>query len=58
MKFTGRGGLVSDERFAISHLRVGQEYTVEFVEVGNWSSVVILKEMPEKSFNTVMFEDC
>lgn len=58
VKFTGRGGLVSDKLFAISHLRVGQEYTVEFVEVGNWSSVVILKEIPEKSFNTVMFEDC
>lgn len=58
VKFTGEGGLVSDKLFAISHLRVGQEYTVESVNVGNWSSAVILKEIPGKSFNTVMFEDC
>ena len=58
MKFTGRGGLVSDKLLAISHLHVGQEYTVELVKVYNWSSVVVLKEIPGKSFNTVMFEDC
>lgn len=58
VKFTGRGGLASDRLFASTYLRIGQEYTVESVNAGNWSSAVILKEIPGKSFNTVMFEDC
>lgn len=58
VKFTGHGGLASDKLFASTYLCVGQEYTVESVNVGNWSSAVILKEIPGKSFNTVMFEDC
>ena len=58
VKFTGQGGLGSDRLFARTYLCVGQEYTVELVDVGNWSSVVILKEIPGKRFNTVMFEDC
>ena len=58
VKFTGQGGFGSDRLFASTYLCVGQEYTVESVNVSNWSSAVILKEIPGKSFNTVMFEDC
>lgn len=50
-------GYLSDREFAIKHLVHGQMYTVEFVDIGNSSSVVYLVEKPGLSFNTVLFSD-
>jgi len=36
-------------------LKEGESYTVESVEIGGWTSYVKLNEVPERSFNTVMF---
>jgi hypothetical protein len=36
---------------------VGQEYTIESVDVGDSSSSLKLVEFPNKSFNTVFFEN-
>lgn len=37
------------------NLVVGQEYTVDYIEVDNSHSYVYLKEFPNQSFNTVNF---
>lgn len=35
----------------------GQILTVKNIEVGSWSSSVEFEELPNKRFNTVMFEN-
>jgi hypothetical protein len=57
VRFTGYGGYDSQQEAARKVLEVGGIYTVERVEVGDWSSSVWLKEHPARSFNTVMFEN-
>lgn len=40
---------------AHEHLTVGNEYTVEKVDVHSWHTKVFLKEIPGKAFNSVQF---
>lgn len=54
--FTGRNGSDFDKKFAADHgLKEGALLTVSNIEVGSWSSSVYFQEMPEKSWNSVMF---
>jgi hypothetical protein len=50
-------GYAGDQEWAKKHLFPGQIYTVDHTEVYNWSSDVILKEVPGVKFNTVLFEE-
>lgn len=36
---------------------IGKIYTIDWTEVGNWSTDIYLKEFPNKAFNSVFFED-
>ena len=36
---------------------LNKEYTINFTNVGSWSTAVYLKEFPGESFNSVNFED-
>jgi hypothetical protein len=38
-------------------LKIGVPYTVNYTNVGDWSTVVHLVEFPGESFNSVNFED-
>lgn len=50
-------GYEYDQEKAQKHLEVGQEYTVSYTEVSGYSTAVHLKEVPDISFNSVMFSD-
>lgn len=54
--FLGEGGTEYDRNDARNWLKVGWEYTVERVNIGNFRSSVALEGIPG-SFNTVMFSD-
>ena len=47
--------MVSSENHYL--LEVGKEYTVSNVEVHLWYTLVSLKEFPDKTFNSVVFEE-
>ena len=49
-------GYPLDQQTADKHLVVGQTYTVDSVEVGNWHTDVWLREVPGVAFNSVMFD--
>lgn len=53
--FTGENGSDWDKEHAFKHLEVGKEYTVKSIEVGGWSSLLELEEVPGVRFNTVHF---
>lgn len=55
--YLGTGGYDSDLIHANKYLKVGEIYTVEWVDVGDWSSDVYLEEVPGQDFNTVHFEN-
>ena len=57
IKFLGKNGTDSDLEDAFSVLTKGSEYTVEHISVDRCYSEVLLKEVPDKRFNTVMFEN-
>jgi hypothetical protein len=46
-----------DEEKARHFLKVGQVYTVERMDVHDWSSSVVLQEFPNIEFNSVHFID-
>ena len=46
-----------DTQRALKHLVVGDEYTVERLDVAEWSSEVFFKEVPGVGFNTVHFQN-
>lgn len=48
-------GWSNDQNRAFEHLVVGKEYTIKDVVVGDWSSLVVLKEVPGVRFNSVHF---
>lgn len=50
-------GYTQDSIRAKYHLEVGKVYTVECTEVTNWHTDVWLVEIPNKSFNSIYFED-
>lgn len=56
VKFTGENGSNYDQIQALKVLNVGQEYTVDKVEIGNWYSYVRLQGVNGR-FNTAMFDD-
>ncbi len=59
VKFTGKGGYVSDRELGNKHLDTETIYTVSRIVINGWSSEVYLElEGLEKiGFNTVMFEN-
>lgn len=57
VRFTGHGGYDSEQARARELLTIGATYTIERTEVGGWRTDVYLKELPGKSFNSVMFEE-
>jgi len=50
-------GYPFDEEKARHFLRVGQTYTIEYMDVQDWSSTIILQEIPGVEFNSVHFID-
>lgn len=38
-------------------LKIGKKYTVEYVEVHSWHTIVFLKEFPNVEFNSVLFNE-
>jgi len=57
VRYIGEGGWDADKVHANKYLTVGEIYTVDIIDIGNWSSDVYLIEFPEIDFNTVMFEE-
>lgn len=57
VRYIAEGGWDSDVPEANKYLEKGEIYTVDYIDVGGWCSDVYLKEVPQKAFNTVMFED-
>lgn len=55
-KFTKPGnGYPHDQKVAAKHLTEGESYTVDKVEVHSWHTKIWLKEVPDVSFNSVLF---
>lgn len=50
-------GYEHDTERATNHLTVGDQYTVEHLEVAKWSSEVFFKEVPGVGFNTIHFQN-
>lgn len=50
-------GLFIHQEMAAKHLTVGETYTVDYTDVGGWSTDVYLKEVDGVRFNSVLFED-
>lgn len=55
--FIGENGYDHDKASAKEILKVGQEYTVQSIDVRSCISYVILEEFQNKTFNTVMFDE-
>lgn len=60
--FDAKGGWEHDVKDALNYLKVGQAYTIKFIEVGDWESRVFLEEVKrigyrgiDVGFNTMMF---
>lgn len=54
---TANSGTEEDAQLVKEHLVIGQEYTVDETIINDWSSTVLLVEVPEFEFNTVNFVD-
>ena len=52
-----KNGYDYDKEKAEKFLKVGKVYTLESMEVHNWSSTVKLQEVPNQEFNSVNFVD-
>ncbi len=50
-------GYEHDTKRALKHLVVGNEYTIDWLKVAEWSSEVFFKEVPGVGFNTVHFKN-
>jgi hypothetical protein len=57
VKFLNKNGYDGERKWAAEVLRLDEIYTIEEIYVGRSSSAVELQELPDKRFNTVMFED-
>ncbi|MHA2280289.1 MAG: hypothetical protein ACXAC5_05515 [Promethearchaeota archaeon] len=55
--FLDRNGTELDRAEAERILKVGQIYIIESINVGSWRSDVTLEEIPNKTFNSVMFDN-
>jgi hypothetical protein len=50
-------GYPADQKHAREYLEVGKIYTVEQTIVDDWRTTVILQEVPDTGFNSVLFSD-
>lgn len=50
-------GYPHDKEKAKEFLEAGETYTVEIIDAGDFSSTVVLQEIPNQRFNTVHFID-
>ncbi len=50
-------GYPLEQEHAKKHLVIGQQYTVDYTVIHDWSTDVYLQELPEIRFNSVFFED-
>ena len=57
VKFINDNGYDFEREEANQILGTDKIYTVKHINVGGWISYVHLKEIPNKSFNTVMFDE-
>ena len=55
--FLDRNGTEYDRAEAERILKVGQVYTIDSIEVQDWISYIKLEEMPDRTFNSVMFDN-
>ena len=55
VKYTGEGGYAHHKEHANKHLKVGEVYTIDQTDVGEWHTDVYLKEVPNQAFNSVHF---
>lgn len=55
--FLDVNGTEFDRAEAEKILKVGQVYTIVDIDVGSWRSDIILEEIPNKTFNSVMFDN-
>lgn len=53
--FAARGGYEFQKEQAKQILTIGETYTIDYTEIGDWSTVFILEEFPEKRFNSCLF---
>ena len=53
---TGKNGYQGDKDYLKKHIEIGKEYTLLDMNVSQSSSSLRLKELPDKSFNTVQFD--
>lgn len=56
LRYTGKNGYDSDREYANKFMTVGQIFRLEVCEIGSSASTFTFKELPNKNFNTVMFE--
>lgn len=57
IRYLGTGGWEADKVQANQYLTVGEVYTVDIIDIGNYCSDVYITEVPHIDFNTVMFEE-
>lgn len=57
VRYLDENGYDGDREYARKFMQKDQTFTVEYVNVGNWSSLVAFRELPGKEFNTAMFEE-
>lgn len=57
VRFIGKNGYEMPLNLALKTFLVGQELTVKQIVVGSFLSEVQFEELPNKWFNTVMFEE-
>jgi hypothetical protein len=58
VKFTNpEAGYPFDQKMGKEHLEIGKEYTVDYTEVEDYSTNVVLQEIPKIKFNSVLFSD-
>lgn len=55
VRYLNQNGYDYEREEANKELVEGEVYTVKYTIVGSWYSTVVLKEFPDKEFNTVMF---
>lgn len=57
VRYTGKNGYDSQIEHANKYLTIGEIYTVYYTDVSGFSTTVYLKEVPNKGFNSVHFEN-
>jgi len=57
VRYTGDGGYVSELEHANKYLKMGDIYTISYIDVGDWYTNVYLEEIPNQDFNSAHFDD-